>query len=343
MVATSVMKAQVLRGPDRMELETLQVPRPGPGEVLVRVTHCGICGSDVKYYHGSVPLQYPRILGHEIVGVVEADESGRLRPGTRVVVDPMVYCGACAECQDGLTHLCANGRLAGMSADGGFGEYMAVPTGNVYPLPDHVPNSVAVTVQPLTTCVHSQRLVSFFPGDTMVVLGMGVTGLLHAQLARLRGARLVIGVDVATWKRDLVREMGVDEFLETGSELERVRELTGGRGADVVIDAVGSVPTFARSIELVRPGGQVLVFGTIPATSGELPFYQMYYKEVRVLFSRAHRPDDFRTALRLIERRQVELEPLVTHVLPLARAREALALLEDPQAPRLKVVLEHSV
>jgi 2-desacetyl-2-hydroxyethyl bacteriochlorophyllide A dehydrogenase len=189
------MKAMVLKAP--RELVPDQVARPGPdaSRVLIRVTHSGICGTDFKIYSGAIPVSYPRIMGHEMVGrVVDAGDAGRFASGERVIVDPELYCGACFHCRIGQTHLCPNGMLIGRDADGGFAEYVAAPASHVFPLPDSIDSRTAPLIQVLTTCLHAQRQVNIFPAESVVVFGLGVTGQLHVQLAKARGASPVIGV-----------------------------------------------------------------------------------------------------------------------------------------------------
>ena len=188
------MKAMVLKGPRKLSLEEVVRPKPGPGEVLVRVTNTGVCGTDLKIYNGAVPVKYPRIMGHEMVGEVVEGGSDRVRKGERVIVDPCLYCGMCVSCRAGQTSLCRNGGLVGRDSDGGFAEYLLAPITHVYRLPETVDSGQAPLVQILTTCVHAQRFVNIFAAQSVVVLGLGVAGQLQVQLAKARGANPVIGI-----------------------------------------------------------------------------------------------------------------------------------------------------
>src|SRR5438067_1880086 len=288
------MKAMVLRAPK--DLVADDVARPalaGARDVLVRVTHSGICGTDFKIYSGAIPVSYPRIMGHEMVGVVAAD--GALHPGDRVIVDPELYCGDCFHCRIGQTHLCPNGRLLGRDANGGFAEYVAAPRSHVYSLPDAIDSRTAPLVQVLTTCVHAQRQVAMFPGESVAVYGLGVTGQLHVQLAKARGASPVIGVTRSARKRALAEALGADVTVAGGGDLAaEVREATEGRGGDVVIETTGMLPSLAASIDMARFGGRLLLFGIITAKDGALPFYDLYFKELALVGARVARREDSR-------------------------------------------------
>ncbi len=158
------MKAMVLRGPRELAFDEVARPKLSAGQVLVRVTHSGVCGTDLKIYNGAIPVRYPLIMGHEATGeVVDAGGNEGVRAGDRVIMDPELFCGVCFQCRVGQTHLCPNGQLLGRDANGGFAEYVAVPASHVFPLPDSIDGRVAPLIQVLTTCMHAQRLVQYFP------------------------------------------------------------------------------------------------------------------------------------------------------------------------------------
>lgn len=338
------MKALVLEAPRRLSLG--EVPRPErPGDaVLVQVTHTGVCGTDVKIWNGAIPVRYPRVMGHEIVGeVVESDRGGPLAPGTRVVVDPELYCGRCYHCRIGETHLCPDGRLLGRDVDGGFAQYVTAPSTHVYPLPSAVASRVAPLIQVLTTCLHAQRRIAIFPAETVVVVGLGVTGQLHVQLAKARGASPVIGITRSAQKRELARTLGADLTVPSGAgAIEAVRAATDGRGADVVIETTGALASVAAAVELARAGGRILLFGIITASAGTLPFYDLYFKELTLVGTRVAKGEDFPSAIALVERGLVRLDPLVSDVLPAHQLASALPGLEAGDAGRLKLILDHS-
>lgn len=338
------MKAMVLTAPGELVLEEVARPGGGASQVLVRVTHSGICGTDYKIFNGSIPVRYPRIMGHEMVGeVVEAGDT-TLRPGDRVIVDPELYCGRCFHCRIGQTHLCPTGSLLGRDANGGFAEYLAAPASQVFTLPDGLDIRTAPMIQVLTTCLHAQRQVNIFPGEYVVVLGLGVTGQLHVQLAKARGAT-VIGVTRSAGKRALAETLGADVTIPGGEgAVEKVREATEGRGADVVIETTGVVTQLSAGINMTRSGGRVLMFGIITAKEGALPFYDLYFKELSLINARVAKGEDYPGAIGLVQRGRVRLEPLVSDVMPLGELKAAVGMLgSDSSGQRMKIILEHGI
>ena len=347
------MKAMVLRAPSDLVLDEVARPQAGPGQVLVRITHSGVCGTDYKIYNGSIKVPYPLIPGHEMAGEVvdvgrvpTSSEAMRVGPaitiGDRVIIDPETYCGVCFYCQKGLTNLCPNGTLIGRDVNGGFAEYLMVPASQVFKLPDAIDDRTAPMIQVLTTCLHAQRQVETFPADTVAVVGLGVTGQLHLQLAKARGAR-VIGITRSAEKRAMAEKLGADVTIPGGDNvIEQVRDLTEGRGADLTIETTGVLKQLENSVHMTRFGGKVLMFGIYTAKEGALPFYDLYFKEVSLISARVAKPEDYTASIALVERRQVTLEPLVSDVMPLAELKAAIGLLGSDSGQRMKIIMEHS-
>ncbi len=337
------MKALVLNAPKTLSLEDVEQPSGDSGLALIRLTHSGVCGTDLKIYQGAIPVHHPLIMGHEMIGeVIDGGRSG-FKPGSRVIVDPVVFCGTCFHCRAGQTNLCPSGDLLGRDRDGGFAEYLAVAPGNLHLLPDVISDQAAPLIQVLTTCVHAQRLAPISPGEAVVVLGLGVTGQMHLQLAKAMGADPVIGVTRSAWKRELAERLGADVTLPAGNEVQAgVMEATDGRGADLVIECVGRVATLAESISLARSGGRILVFGIITSSEGELPYYQLYYKELAIINARAAKAEDYPTSIDLVRRGGVQLEPLISHTLSLGELEQALQLVAAGGSNHMKIVLEHT-
>jgi 2-desacetyl-2-hydroxyethyl bacteriochlorophyllide A dehydrogenase len=333
----------VLTAPGQLLADDVARPRPDENRVLVRVTHSGICGTDFKIYNGAIPVAYPRIMGHEMTGEVVDAGGTSVRSGERVIIDPELYCGACFHCRIGQTHLCPNGMLIGRDTDGGFAEYIAAPPSQVFPVPSAIEDRSAPLIQVLTTCVHAQRQVSIFPGESVAVLGLGVTGQLHVQLAKARGANPVIGVTRSAHKRDLAETLGADFTIPGGrGAIGSVREATGGRGADVVIETTGVLPSLAAAVDMARSGGRLLLFGIITAKEGALPFYDLYFKELALISARVAKGEDYPAAMALVERGQVRLEPLISDVMPLEQLNTAIGMLGSDSAQRMKIILDHS-
>jgi len=337
------MKAMVLKAPRDLQFETLQTPKPAKDQVLVRVTHSGICGTDLKIYTGGIPVRYPMIMGHEVTGAVVEGGGGRIRPGDRVLVDPALACGNCPICQAGFPNVCPNGGLIGRDVNGGFAEYVVAPVQQVFPLPDAVDGRQVPLIQVATTCLHAQRRVNIFPGQCVVVMGLGVSGQIHLQLAKARGAYPVIGITRSEWKRKLAQKLGADITLPSGTEAERaLREATHGRGADLIIETTGKLPALASSIGMARPGGTLLLFGIITAAEGALPFYQLYFKELTLVSARVAKSEDFPAMIDLVARGTVNLDALITHVMPLSDLGTAIGMLDSDADERMKIIIDNA-
>ena len=337
------MKALVLEGPSEVALHDVDIPELENGQTLIRVTHSGVCGTDQKIFQGNISVNHPLVMGHEMVGtIVEGRSRDGAGQGTKVIVNPTISCGRCFHCEIGQEHICPNSKGLGWDINGGFAEYMVAPSAQVYTLPENVELGEAPLIQVLSTVVHAHRRVPIFAGDVVGVTGLGVTGQLHIQMAKMRGAGTVIGVSRNGWKRELAEQLGADITAESGAEAkEKILQATGGRGCDVIIETSGVVPVLAESIDLVRVGGRMMLFGIYTATEGELPFYQLYYKELDVINARAAKGEDFPTSIDLVSRGMIRLGPLITHVLELAELDQALGMLVTGQSDRMKIILEH--
>lgn len=337
------MKAMVLSAPGKLVLDEVAVPEARTGEVLVRVTHSGLCGTDLKIYQGAIPAKYPLIMGHEMIGEVVSGETSGVGPGDRVIIDPVLYCGACFHCRAGQTNLCRGGGLIGRETNGGFAEYAAVPASHVFRLPDSISSRTAPLIQVATTCLHAQRLTPLFLGESVAVIGLGVSGQLHVQLAKARGAGQVIGISRSRFKNELAETLGADITIEAGKgAVEKVLEATEGRGADVVIESTGVMACLADAIRMVRFGGRIQMFGILSAKEGALPFYELYFKEITLINNRAATAQDFPATIDLVDRGALRLEPLVTHWMSLSELGAALEMVEDGADRRLKIILDHS-
>jgi 2-desacetyl-2-hydroxyethyl bacteriochlorophyllide A dehydrogenase len=336
------MKAMVLRAPRELHLAEVERPALGHDQVLVRVTHSGVCGTDLHIYEGAIPVRHPLIMGHEMIGVVEDGADATLPAGTRVIVDPALYCGRCLNCRAGQTNLCPNGSLVGRDSDGGFADYLVAPRSHVYPLPDSIDSRVAPLLQVATTCMHGHHLIKGFPGQSVVVVGLGVAGQIHVQLAKAWGAYPVIGITRSAYKRKLAEELGADLTVPSGPEaIKAVKAATGGHGADYVIECTGIPSALADSINMARLGATLLLFGITSAKQAELPFYQLYYKELNIVNTRAAKSEDYPTTIDLAARGALKLKPLVTHVVPLLDLEKAIGMLESDEDQRMKIILEN--
>lgn len=336
------MRAMVLNSPGRLEPGTAARPVPGGGEVLVRVSHSGICGTDLEIFRGGIPVDYPRIMGHETIGEVVETTADGPATGTRVIVDPAYYCGNCYQCRAGQFNLCPSGGLIGRDRDGGFADFVSAPASNVFALPAEIGGREAPMIQVLTTCFHAQRLAPIDPGQSVLVNGLGVTGQLHVQLAKAAGASPVIGVTRSAWKRGLAEKLGADATIDPGpSAHDRILELTGGVGPDMVIETSGHLPAFADAIETVRLGGRIIPFGIYTGKKADLPYYQLYFKELKIINGRAAVGIDFPPSIDLVRQGRVRLEPLVSREMPLEDLGKALDSLESAETRTMKIIVRN--
>ena len=336
------MKAALLNGPNDVTITDRATPACGEGQVLVRITHVGICGTDTKIYDGGILANYPVVMGHEGVGeIIEGQATDGSGPGNRVIIDPELYCGNCFYCARGDTHLCENGGMLGREVDGVYTENYLAPAGNVFALGDNINMTEGPLIQVMTTVLHAQNRANIQADEVVVVLGLGVTGLLQIQVAKALGAKAVVGVSRNAHKRGLAEQMGADCVVEHGEAAKvAVLKLTDGRGADVVIEAVGYISVLAEAMDLARFGGRIIPFGIYAALEGKLPFYELYFKELDLINTRAALPSDFPASIKLVEEGKVNLAPFITHTYPLEELTEAIKLLMEPSDERLKVILE---
>ncbi|HTS52388.1 MAG TPA: alcohol dehydrogenase catalytic domain-containing protein, partial [Burkholderiales bacterium] len=259
------MKSLLLKEYLQLELADFPQPEPGPGEVLIRVAACGICGSDVHGYDGASGRRIPPIvMGHEAAGLIAAVGAGvtRFKPGDRVTFDSTVYCGECAFCRRGEVNLCDKREVIGVSCGdyrrhGAFAEYIAVPERILYHLPESMSFPEAAMLEAVSVALHAVHVTGDVKGQTALVIGAGMIGLLTMQAAHAAGAARVFIADIDTTRLNVARSLGVDEALNlSGSCLTReVLQLTDGFGADVVLEAVGRNETIATAIDCVRKGG----------------------------------------------------------------------------------------
>lgn len=319
-------------------IEVTDVPEPEPGDsVLVRSGQVGICGTDTKILAGKIPVAYPRIMGHEMVGeIVTAPPGSPYAVGSRVLVDPGVSCGWCSLCLAGRFNICTNGGLMGRDVDGVFTEYVVVPVNRLVAVPSTVSEQASGVLQVLGTCIHAMKSVNPFPGQVAAVVGLGVAGQLIIQLLALRGIT-VVGITRSEWKRNLASELGSHFVAAPDHAAALLADVTEGRGPDLVVEAVGTEATLAEAIELAATGGEVIVYGTLTGGNQGLPYYQLYHKELTLHNPRAALIGDYADGVALAAGGALGLEPIVTHVLELEDAAKAFELVHDPAS--LKVVM----
>ncbi len=341
------MKALVLEDYKKLALNEVAEPEIGPNDVLVRVHSCGICGSDVHGFDGSSGRRIPPvIMGHEASGVVARVGAAvsRFGEGDRVTFDSMISCGVCLFCRQGRPNLCDNRRVLGVSCQeyrrhGAFAEYVAVPEHIVVRIPDNLPFNEAAMVEPVSVAVHAVNITPLQMGDTAVVIGAGMIGLLALQALRAAGCGRVVSVDLEDDRLALAKRLGADEILNSRSENipARIREMTDGLGADVVVEAVGADATVGMSIDSARKGGVVTLIGNVTA-SVSFPLQSVVTREISVLGSCAS-SNDYAACLALMGRGAIQVAPMISAAVPLDRGPEMFDRLYQREPNLTKVIL----
>jgi L-iditol 2-dehydrogenase len=335
---------QVARLYDFGDIRVEQSARPevGPDDILVRASACGICSGDIMPWY--IRRKAPLVLGHEPVGVVE--EAGAavrgFRPGERVFVHHHAPCFGCAACRRGEYVQCATWRATSITP-GGMAEYFLVSAENqrdTLRLPDDVADIDGVLVEPAACVVKSIRRSGLKPGETILVIGLGIMGMMHVKLARHRGAGLVIGADLFESRASLAKALGADiGLVVSGDDLaEQIRQITDGAMADVVIVGPGTARALTAGIAAAGKGATVVQFTATPPEEEMLVRpHDLYFNETRLIPSYSCGPDDTREALELVRRGVLSARELVTHRFPLARICEAYDQAQKPDS--LKVVV----
>ena len=343
------MRAVQFYGPGVLKLEHVDLPEVGRDEILVKNAVTLTCGTDLKMYKRGHPFaKPPLIIGHEFAGVITRVGSNvqKFREGMRVVAANSAPCNDCFFCRRGKQNLCEhlNENVIGFSWPGAYAEYVRVPAHvvkqNTLEIPNHVSFKQAALLEPLACVVHGIELAEIDVGDTVAVVGAGPIGLLHLQLAKKRGAGRAIVMDLSRQRLDAAQELGADHVIQAGQEdqVKKVRELTSGKGADVVIESAGLPETWENAIGMTRPGGVTLLFGGCRSgTSISIETDIMHYGELTVKGSFHHTPSCVEKALSLISSGVVKTDHLISHEMTLADLSKAFDLMATGQA--LKVAI----
>ncbi|HYA47811.1 MAG TPA: alcohol dehydrogenase catalytic domain-containing protein [Burkholderiales bacterium] len=339
------MRAAVLEAPRKFAVVGKDTPRPGPGEVRVRTVATAVCHTDLSIYAGKHPgVRYPVVLGHESTGVIDKVGDGveGLVPGQHVIVNPAISCGRCDCCARGATHLCRNAGMFGRDIEGSLKQYVCLPERFLHALPAALPLNEATLIETLATVRHAQKRLGLGAGESVVVLGEGTSGLLHTRLAVLSGANPVIAVSRSRWKLDRASAMGAHHVIDTGAEgaVSEVLRLTGGNGADTVIDTAGGAAALRAGIEMLRPGGRFSAFSISHESAADLNLFPFYYKEISIIGSRALLPEDMAPSIDLVASGAIDVKGFITATYPLGHAAEAFQEYEKNPGRILRIVID---
>ncbi|MFW6209144.1 MAG: galactitol-1-phosphate 5-dehydrogenase [Spirochaetota bacterium] len=342
------MNALVLSSYNNLEYKQVEKPKIKPDEVLVRIEAVGICGSDVHGMDGSTGRRIPPlIMGHEAAGVIEeaGAEVDDYKPGERVTFDSTLYCGHCRYCRRGKINFCENRRVLGVACDeysqqGAFAEYVPIPAHILYRLPKEVSFQEGAMVEPLSVAAHAVEITPISFGDTALVIGAGVIGLLTLQVLRTSGCSRVYVADIDDARLASATELGASETFNTRKVQlsEEIVQCTGGLGADCAFDAVGLQETTNAGIYSVQKGGTVTVIGNL-TPKAELPLQYIVSRQIRVQGSNAS-AGEYPACIEMIQNGQIELDPLMSKVAPLSEGAQWFDKLYRGGSDLFKVILE---
>jgi L-iditol 2-dehydrogenase len=348
----STMQAAVYRGVNDVRLETVPVPQIGPGELLIRVHTCGICGTDLKKI-ATGSHSAPRIFGHETTGVVVRVGAGatNFQLGDRVMVFHHIPCGDCYYCQHKVFAQCPVykkvGATAGFEASGGgFSEYVRVmewivARNGVVRIPDGVSFEQASFIEPVNTCMKGIETLGLTPGETVLVMGQGPIGIILAVLARRHGTRVVTS-DLYLQRLTIAKGFGLNETIDasTSDAVRAIKEVTEGRGADALILAAAGTALIRPAMDATRPGGRVLLFAQTQHSEATIDPAAVCVDEKSLLGSYSASVDLQEESARFVLDREMDLERLISHRFPLSQAVEALQLAAHPKPDSMKIVIQ---
>jgi threonine dehydrogenase-like Zn-dependent dehydrogenase len=339
-----LMTAAVCVDCERIEIKEVPVPEPGAGEVLVAVKATGVCGSDVDGYTGHHPMiRWPIILGHEASGVIAACGAGvsRWRIGDPVAIEPFFVCGVCPACVRGQYNLCVDLKITGHQVPGTMAEYVVAGERFVHRKPDNIPFEEAAIAEPASGSLHAVERCGLRLGDFVVVIGCGTIGSLAMQHALNKGAEVLVA-DLDDRKLAVARSLGVHHTANAGREdlAGRVKTLTGGIGADCVIEAVGLPETLASTTRFVRRGGTIMLIGWSGEKADPIDLTSVTLDELTVRGTLGF-CNDFPVALRLMSAGRIRIAPIISHRLHFSEAEKAIRMLEARESGVWKIVLTY--
>jgi L-iditol 2-dehydrogenase len=349
-VSIFIMKALTLTAYNQFEFSDAPDPEIAENEVLISVKSCGICGSDIHGMDGSSGRRIPPIImGHEAAGEIKEVGAAvrKWKVGDRVTFDSTIYCGKCPSCLAGQVNLCPNRNVLGVSCGdyrrhGAFAELVKVPEHILYEIPAALSYDHAAFAEPVSIALHGVNRLPLQPGDSAVVIGAGLIGLLVVQALKAKGAGLVIAVDLDQKRLDLAKKLGADETLLSGDDVPaRVREIVGNPdGCDVALEVVGFGPTIKLAVESVRKGGSISCVGNLKA---EVPFpLQAIVTRELSVFGSCASAGEYAEAVEAVASGRIQVEPLISAVADLADGAEWFSRLHHNTEGLLKVILKPS-
>lgn len=344
------MKAAVYYSAGDIRVEERPDPIPDKNNMIVKVKCCSICGTDLKILTSGNPRCHPpRIIGHEMVGTIihKGSEVEGFKIGDRITLATTISCGVCNYCRIGLGNVCPDAKPISYDFDGAFAEYIEIPAaairgGNVVKVPESVPDEAAALSEPLSCAVNSHEIVNLKMGDTVVIVGGGPLGAIHAELAKAEGAKQVIITETCETRLELLRKRLKGVIMVDASKedvQDSVKKMTNGLGADTVIVCAPAKAAMEQAINLARKGGGVSYFASLPKGASDITVDSriIHYNELRVAGASDSRPEHVVKAVQLLSKGKIDYNAIITHKLPLEKIHEGFELMKNRDSLKILV------
>ncbi|OCG12049.1 zinc-dependent dehydrogenase [Gilliamella apicola] len=344
------MKASVCYKQNDLRTEALPIPEISDNEVLIKMLACGLCGTDIQKIRGDT-VNKPTVLGHEVVGeiVKKGKNVSKFEIGDRVITAIHVPCFTCHYCNKGHYTICEQFRTNNIDP-GGFAEFIRIPELHLNHLTHKVSNNVtdeeATLIEPIACCLHGLKQADIRPNDSVLIMGAGTIGILHAQLAKIKGANKVIVSDMSKFKLQKALNVGCDYAINIKEKniIDEVNKITDGQGVDVIVIAAGVSSLVADAVNMVRRAGKIIVFSGFDKNKLVTIDVSRFFKdEISIIGTYSVTPYEFPEALDLLEKRKLNTKEMITHVYPLNKLSEAIDISTNPEQPVLKVIIKAEV
>ena len=344
------MKASVCYKQNDLRTEDLPIPEISDNEVLIKMLACGLCGTDIQKIRGDT-VNKPTVLGHEVVGeiVKKGKNVSKFEIGDRVITAIHVPCFTCHYCNKGHYTICEQFRTNNIDP-GGFAEFIRIPELHLNHLTHKVSNNVtdeeATLIEPIACCLHGLKQADIRPNDSVLIMGAGTIGILHAQLAKIKGANKVIVSDMSEFKLQKALKVGCDYAINIKEKniIDEVNKITDGQGVDVIVIAAGVSSLVADAVNMVRRAGKIIVFSGFDKNKlVTLDVSRFFKDEISIIGTYSVTPYEFPEALDLLEKRKLNTKEMITHVYPLNKLSEAIDISTNPEQPVLKVIIKAEV
>lgn len=344
------MKASVCYKQNDLRTEDLPIPEISDNEILIKMLACGLCGTDIQKIRGDT-VNKPTVLGHEVVGeiVKKGKNVSKFEIGDRVITAIHVPCFTCHYCNKGHYTICEQFRTNNIDP-GGFAEFIRIPELHLNHLTHKVSNNVtdeeATLIEPIACCLHGLKQADIRPNDSVLIMGAGTIGILHAQLAKIKGANKVIVSDMSKFKLQKALNVGCDYAINIKEKniIDEVNKITDGQGVDVIVIAAGVSSLVADAVNMVRRAGKIIVFSGFDKNKlVTLDVSRFFKDEISIIGTYSVTPYEFPEALDLLEKRKLNTKEMITHVYPLNKLSEAIDISTNPEQPVLKVIIKAEV